>query len=168
MYGHGIWCGISKETIYCKIIPREMSLQCLHDGVSAPQLIGPWVIWNFRWVIFKLISVIDGWDILWNWPQMIVIGPKMIDHYTCYIFYLSYFSIINTIFQIISYLPPFSMNFVDHPAPSFLVTNLMMSSSALSLPHADTLAMLRHWIRARKMVSTVGTILGSGRQRLEF
>ena len=31
--------------------------------------------WKFRKVIFKLILLIDGRGISWNWPQMSVIGP---------------------------------------------------------------------------------------------
>ena len=31
--------------------------------------------WNFRWAIFMLTLLTDGWGILWNCPQINVIGP---------------------------------------------------------------------------------------------
>ena len=51
-------------------------------------------------------------------------------------------------------VPPALMNLDDHPTPSVLVTNLMISSRALSRPQADTLAWPSIKMRAGNMPST--------------
>ena len=50
----------------------------LHNGlmyISLNSLVPGRFGRNFRKIILKLISVIDGWGILWNCPQMNVTGP---------------------------------------------------------------------------------------------